>query len=132
MYNYGMPAALKAWFDQIIRVNKTFTFDLSPGDYPLEPVFRNKILIVLTSCGEFGFAPGQIRADKDHLVPHIRTCAPYLGVDVKQDFYHVGIEYQEFGDSRHKESKQAAYQAVTSLIKDIKLKISAESYLGIW
>src|SRR5688572_16718871 len=27
MYNYGMPAALKAWFDQIARINKTFSFD---------------------------------------------------------------------------------------------------------
>ena len=33
MYNYGMPAALKAWFDQIIRINKTFTFDLGRGDF---------------------------------------------------------------------------------------------------
>ena len=24
MYNYGMPAQLKAWFDQIVRINKTF------------------------------------------------------------------------------------------------------------
>ena len=27
MYNYGMPAALKAWFDQVIRIGKTFTFN---------------------------------------------------------------------------------------------------------
>ena len=26
MYNYGMPAQLKAWFDQIVRINKTFDF----------------------------------------------------------------------------------------------------------
>lgn len=24
MYNYGMPAALKAWFDQIIRIDRTY------------------------------------------------------------------------------------------------------------
>lgn len=28
MYNYGMPASLKAWFDNGIRIGKTFTFDL--------------------------------------------------------------------------------------------------------
>ncbi len=42
MYNYGMPAALKAWFDQVIRVNKTFTFDLARGDKPIEPVLSGK------------------------------------------------------------------------------------------
>ena len=35
MYNYGMPAALKLWTDQVIRVGKTFSFDLARGDYPL-------------------------------------------------------------------------------------------------
>ena len=37
MYNYGMPAQLKAWFDQIIRINKIFDFDLARGDFPLQP-----------------------------------------------------------------------------------------------
>lgn len=54
MYNYGMPASLKAWFDQVIRVNKTFTFDLSRGDFPLEHTMSGKTLVLLTSCGEFG------------------------------------------------------------------------------
>ncbi|MDQ8184589.1 NAD(P)H-dependent oxidoreductase [Pelagicoccus sp. SDUM812002] len=31
MYNYGMPSALKAWFDQVVRIGKTFTFDLARG-----------------------------------------------------------------------------------------------------
>ena len=31
MYNYGMPAALKAWFDQVIRIHKTFTFEKCKG-----------------------------------------------------------------------------------------------------
>ena len=38
MYNYGMPASLKAWVAQVVRIDKTFTFDLARGDYPLEPV----------------------------------------------------------------------------------------------
>src|SRR5262245_37169380 len=38
MYNYGMPAVLKAWFDQILRIGRTFSFDLGRGDWPLEPV----------------------------------------------------------------------------------------------
>ena len=55
MYNYGMPAGLKAWVDQIVRVNRTFDFDLARGDYPLRPILRDKVLVMLTSTGEFGF-----------------------------------------------------------------------------
>lgn len=116
MYNYGMPAALKAWFDQVIRVHKTFSFDLARGDYPLEPLLNGKILILLTSSGEFGFAPGGIREGLNHLVPHVRTCSTYLGVN-DENFYHIGIEYQEFGDSRHERSIQEARKAVSPLVK---------------
>ncbi|WP_246047539.1 NAD(P)H-dependent oxidoreductase [Hankyongella ginsenosidimutans] len=27
MYNFGVPSALKAWIDQIVRVGRTFSFD---------------------------------------------------------------------------------------------------------
>jgi len=115
MYNYGMPATLKAWFDQVIRVNETFSFDLSRGDYPLQPVLSGKRLVVLTSTGEFGFMRGGVRSHMNHLLPHIATCASYLGV-AEQDIHHVGIEYQEFRDERHERSIADAYRAIPGLV----------------
>lgn len=113
MYNYGMPAALKAWFDQVIRVNETFSFDLARGDWPLEPVLSGKQLVVLASFGEFGFEAGGIREAFNHLQPHIVTCSRYLGVD--RDHF-VGIEYQEFGDSRHERSRTRAHRQARDLV----------------
>ncbi len=101
MYNYGMPASLKAWFDQVIRINKTFTFDLARGDNPLEPIMSGKTLVLITSCGEFGFGVGGIREKMNHLGPHIKTASHYLGIE---SFYEINAEYQEFGDDRHKAS----------------------------
>ncbi len=89
MYNYGMPAALKAWFDQVIRVNKTFSFDLARGDEPLEPILSGKHLVILSSRGEFGFEPGGVREHRNHLDPHIRTCAKFLGA-VDDQHYRSG------------------------------------------
>ena len=60
-----MPAALKAWFDQVVRIDKTFTFDLTRGDAPLEPILVGKTLILLTSWGEFGFAAGGPNEGRD-------------------------------------------------------------------
>lgn len=119
MYNYGMPAALKAWFDQVARINKTFSFDLSRGDFPIEPLLSGKKLIVFTSSGEFDFQKGGVREAHDHLVPHIRSCAHYLGVNISKDFYHVGIEYQEFKDNRHEQSKRDAFESISGLINQI-------------
>jgi len=113
MYNYGMPAALKAWFDQVIRIDETFSFDLARGDWPLEPALSGKRLVVLTSSGEFGFETGGIRETRNHLQPHILTCSRYLGVE---EHHFISIEYQEFGDSRHERSRTRAHRKTRELV----------------
>lgn len=119
MYNYGMPAALKAWFDQVVRIDKTFTFDLARGDAPLEPVLSGKILVLLTSWGEFGFGPGEHNEGRDNLTPHVRTASKYLGVE---EFHHIGIEYQEFGDERFEASRKRASAAAELLVDQLTEK----------
>jgi FMN-dependent NADH-azoreductase len=114
MYNYGMPAALKAWVDQVVRVGETFTFDLARGDFPIEPVLAGKTMVLLTSWGEFGFEPGGVREGQDHLVPHFATLARYLGAERIE---HIGVEYQEFGDHRHEASRNRAHAAAGALAR---------------
>ncbi|KZN34595.1 hypothetical protein N480_21455 [Pseudoalteromonas luteoviolacea S2607] len=116
MYNYGMPAQLKAWFDQIIRVNETFSFDLARGDFPLSPTLSGKTLVLLTSCGEFGFEPGGIRESMNHLAPHIRTLSKYLGCE---QVFEIASEYQEFADLRHQASLEAAFTKARDLAKQL-------------
>lgn len=107
MYNYGMPSALKAWFDQIIRIGETFSFDLKRGDWPLKPLLTGKTLVVLSARGEFGFTEGGARETSNHLDPHIATCARYIGV-AQDDIHTIAIEYQEFDDERHSLSRATA------------------------
>lgn len=113
MYNYGLPAAVKAWFDQVIRVGKTFSFDLARGDTPLEPILSGKRLVTLTASGEFGFNQGGVRASMNHLHPHISTLSKYLGVSQS---WNVSIEYQEFGDDRFEKSKQEAIKSIEPVV----------------
>ncbi|MBO6826531.1 MAG: NAD(P)H-dependent oxidoreductase [Sneathiella sp.] len=112
MYNYGMPAALKAWFDQVIRINKTFSFDLARGDFPLEPIMSGKTLVLITSSGEFGFEIGGIREKMNHLGPHIQTLSHYLGAET---FHEINAEYQEFNDNRHTSSVKSGHKAAEDL-----------------
>ncbi len=116
MYNYGMPASLKAWFDQVVRIDKTFSFDLGRGDFPLEPIMSGKTLVLLTSSGEFGFSAGGIREQMNHLGPHIKLLSKYLGVS---DFHEVGTEYQEFSDHRHEQSIEDAQQKISELVSNL-------------
>ncbi len=113
MYNYGMPALLKAWVDQVIRVDRTFSFDLNRGDWPLEPMLAGKELVLITSSGEFGFSKGEIRHEMNHLHTHFQSISCYLGVEKT---HHVQVEYQEFSDDRHKASYAIAHDNILSLV----------------
>lgn len=125
MYNYGMPAQLKAWFDQIIRIDKTFDFDLSRGDFPLQPLLSGKTLIIVTSSGEFGFEKGGIRESSDHLTPHLRTLSKYLGVNTT---YEIASEYQEFGDERHRMSVANAKDQAESIASELSISTPPPSF----
>lgn len=112
MYNYGMPAGLKAWVDAVVRKDQTFTFDLARGDFPLQPVLSGKTLVLATAWGEFGFEPGGVRDGQGHLVGHVKAVSGYLGADRIE---HVGVEYQEFADDRFEVSLKAALQRARDL-----------------
>lgn len=122
MYNYGMPAQLKAWFDQIVRINKTFDFDLARGDTPLAPLLTGKTLVIVTSSGEFGFGKGEINEASGHLLPHLRTVSKYLGVT---EIHEIASEYQEFADHRHEKSLRMAASKATELASVLAAKLGA-------
>lgn len=124
MYNYGMPSALKAWFDQVIRIGRSFSFDLTRGDRPIEPIMTGKTLVILSARGEFGFAPGGLREVQNHLDPHLATCAPYIGV-AKEAIHTVAIEFQEFGDERHARSRAEAEDGAAALAAELSRQAGA-------
>ncbi|GAB5504127.1 FMN-dependent NADH-azoreductase [Pyruvatibacter sp.] len=124
MYNYGMPAHLKAWVDQVVRINRTFTFDLARGDQPLRPILSGKTLVSLTSWGEFGFGRGEANEHANHLTTHLQTVSKYLGVD---DIHHIGIEYQEFGDERFAASKAKASADLQMMVSRLASRAADQS-----
>ncbi len=115
LYNYGLPASLKAWIDQIVRPGETFSFDLERGDFPIRSTLIGKSLVVLSSRGEFGFEPGGIRDGWNHLNSHLRTVATRLLGIAPKDIYEIASEYQEFDDDRHRLSVSRAHASAQAL-----------------
>jgi FMN-dependent NADH-azoreductase len=122
MYNYGMPAALKAWIDQVVRIKRTFSFDLARGEQPIEPILTGKILVILSSSGEGDFELGGAQAVKNHLDPAIVSASRLFGVS---EHHVIRIEYQEFGDDRHQQSIQSAHIAVPTLVQQLTQRMGA-------
>jgi FMN-dependent NADH-azoreductase len=49
MYNFGIPASLKAWVDQVVRVGRTFGYD---GPTPVGLVHGKRAVVLATSGGD--------------------------------------------------------------------------------
>jgi FMN-dependent NADH-azoreductase len=113
MYNYGMPAALKAWIDLVIRVGRTFAFDPANEQAPLTPLWSGKTLVVLSARGEFGFQPGGERATMNHLDPHLATIDRFLGVSRR---FLVAVEYEELKGERFAASVREAEARIAQLV----------------
>ena len=96
LYNFGMPAALKAWVDQIVRVGRTVDFDPSQPEDPFTPLLadRPRQAIILYARGGEGFEPGGPLAHMNHLEPALITVLEFIGIN---RIHRVAIEYQEAG-----------------------------------
>ena len=108
LYNFGMPAQLKAWFDQIIRVGRTFAFT-GEAENPYRPLLTSKPVVVLVSAGDAAMLPGGSDYPRATLEPHIRTLLTFNGLtDIT--FIRVGDE-EKPGES-HDRSIAAAEEQI--------------------
>lgn len=116
MYNFGMPAQLKAYVDQIVRVGRTFALDLANVKQPYVPLLTGKRMLVITATGDAGYQTGGPLVHMNHLDPHIRTAFGFIGIT---DLDFVGVSYDEFPDDRVKRSLATAETAVKQLAREL-------------
>jgi FMN-dependent NADH-azoreductase len=55
MYNFGLPSVLKAYFDNVIRVNRTFLFEPDDSENPYKPLVEDKPAYVVVATGDAGY-----------------------------------------------------------------------------
>jgi FMN-dependent NADH-azoreductase len=118
MYNFGPPAQLKAWIDNIVRVGLTFGFDRAREGEPYWPMLagQGKTLVILTARGDHGYDAGERIADLELVIPSLAKPLAYLGVT---DTRTVAVEYDEFADDRLAASLRDAEASVDALAKRI-------------
>ncbi len=76
MYNFGVPSSLKAWIDQIVRINATFAFDGAEFE-GLVPTNRAILALVY---GASGYAPGGDFSAMNFLEPYLVSLMQFLGI----------------------------------------------------
>ncbi|MEH6641888.1 NAD(P)H-dependent oxidoreductase [Vreelandella glaciei] len=125
LYNFGMPAALKAWIDQIIRLGRTVDIDESKTIDPYVPKLadRPRQAVVLTARGGVNMAPGEEMAHMNHLEPHLATALEFIGIT---RIHYVAIEGQEVGGEVLAKSVAEALRNAEALVADLQEALMQE------
>lgn len=116
MYNFGMPAQLKAWIDNVVRVGRTFGFDRNREGEPYWPMLADggKRLVLLSSRGDYGYGRGERLEALNHVEPGVLTPLHYIGIT---QAYTVAAEYDEFGGERLRASLERAEGEIDALVE---------------
>jgi FMN-dependent NADH-azoreductase len=78
MYNFAVPAALKAWVDHVVRAGKTFRYTSAGAPEGLLAGKNKKVLAIIASGGSY--AEGSGLSALDHAVPYLRFIFGFMGV----------------------------------------------------
>ncbi|MCW1924903.1 NAD(P)H-dependent oxidoreductase [Luteolibacter arcticus] len=118
MYNFGMPASLKAYLDQIVRVGRTFDFGES-HENPYLPLIPSKPVVAITSKGSGDYEPGGPMESLNFLEPHLATVLGFIGLG---DISYAKVAREEYKDEEWKrmvaEAEVTVDQLATKLAAD--------------
>ena len=110
MWNFTMPAIMKAWIDQLMLPGKVFTLDKDEGPMPLHRVQK---LILLAASGGI-YRQGDVR---DSLSSEIERIFGWIGIE------DIGVAWADGQDTflyqDTEAHKQVAVEAAQELAEDV-------------
>lgn len=77
MYNFGVPSSLKAWIDQIVRVNETFRFD----ETGFSGLLTGKKAILALSYGAQGYVGNGDLSSMNFFEPYLVALLEFMGIE---------------------------------------------------
>jgi FMN-dependent NADH-azoreductase len=114
MYNFGIPAKLKAYVDHIVRSGLTFTMN-ADGSYT-GLLSGKKATVIIASAGEYG--PDAPAEGLDTLKPYLREILGFIGV--------TDVAFIQSGSTWKVDSgSQQAEEHITPLLAPVKLAAGA-------
>ncbi len=108
MYNFSLPSALKAYIDQIVRINHTFAFNPEKG---FQGLVTGKRAYVFTAYG--AVFSNEAMAVCDFFTPYLKFLLGFLGITASEFFAVEGTTLDEAAMVR---SKQDATQRIAALL----------------
>ncbi|MFV0456763.1 MAG: FMN-dependent NADH-azoreductase [Pseudomonas sp.] len=122
LYNFSMPAALKAWVDQVVRLGRTVEVDETKPIDPYVPLLaeRPRHAVILAARGGVGFGVGGEMAHMNHLESSLATALSFIGIT---RIHQIAIEGQEVGGELLATSVAQAQRQVDELVTELQAEL---------
>ena len=108
MYNFTIPSTLKAWFDHVTRLGRTFRYT---ADGRPEGLLKDKQVYVVASRDRIYSGDSPIKAD-DFQEPYLRTMLGFIGLS---DVTFVYVEGQQISPTEAPAGLQRARESLGRL-----------------
>ncbi len=105
MYNFSIPANFKAYIDQVVRVNRTFTPDW-------QGLLTNKKMLIITSRGS-SYKTGTDLEALDFQEPYLKTVFGFIGIT---DITFLNVESVNEGQEARKQSLAEARYVIKNTV----------------
>ncbi|ROO24418.1 FMN-dependent NADH-azoreductase [Salinisphaera orenii] len=124
LYNFGMPAPLKTWVDQVVRIGRTVDIDeTNPSEtYIAKLADRERHVVVLAARGGMNMATGEEMAHMNHLESLLASAFVFIGIT---RMHTVATEGQEAGGEVLAKSIADATRKVERLVDELQVAANA-------
>jgi FMN-dependent NADH-azoreductase len=110
MHNFGLPSALKAWIDHVVRPGRTFSYSAAGP----QGLLKGKQVIVVASSGGV-YSQGPMK-QFDFQEPYLRSVLGFIGIT---DVRVVRVEGVALGDEAIKRAIASAKVQSEEIVREI-------------
>lgn len=112
MYNWSIPSGLKAYIDQIMRINETWKFRSGFPDGDYVGLLENKKMFILSSRGDTGYGENEKNEHMNFQTTYLKFIFGNIGI---KDITVFSLDNEEFGGEIFENSKKEIFKKINSI-----------------
>lgn len=125
MYNWSVPGTLKAYLDQIIRINETWKINPENPENPYNGLLGDKILFLFLTRGGTGYEKGEPHEHMNFQSTYLEAVFKLMGI---HNIYTVTIDGVSLDTEKLRQNVEDAHQNIRNLITNMVHKNSKQSH----
>jgi FMN-dependent NADH-azoreductase len=114
MYNWSIPAVLKAYIDQIVRINETWKINRDHPDHPYIGLLENKTVVLLLSRGGTQYEKDEANEYMNFQSTYLKTIFKVIGIS---NIHMITVNGESMDQEKLKITLELSHKAVKDLIE---------------